>query len=86
MTQAKAIKIQEKTKLPADLSKPNAELDSYLATLKEAYTEEEKHMNRYRRMRSTRIQNALAKSNIAEAKDIDYAKSEILIRNILDIE
>jgi hypothetical protein len=37
-------------------------------------------------MRNTRLQNALTKSNIAEAKDIDYAKSEILIRNILDIE
>jgi hypothetical protein len=30
--------------------------------------------------------SALTKSNVAEAKDIYYAKSEILIRNILGIE
>lgn len=62
----KTIKLQERTKLPPDLSKPNADLDSYLATLREACTEEEKNMNRYRRMRSTRIQNALAKTNVVE--------------------
>jgi protein-arginine kinase activator protein McsA len=64
MTQAKAIKLQEKTKLPADLSKPNAELDSYLATLRQACTEEEEHMNRYRRMRNTR----LTKTNAVEVQ------------------
>jgi SMC interacting uncharacterized protein involved in chromosome segregation len=50
--------------LPPDLSKPSQELDNYLSTLKVDCTKEEKHINRYRRMRDTRLRNTLTKPNI----------------------
>jgi hypothetical protein len=66
--------VKEIPRFPRDLSKPSRELDEYLSTLKESCLSEEKPLSRYRRMWNTRLQNALTKSNIAEAKDIDYAK------------
>jgi len=74
--------VKEIQRLPPDLSKPSKELDSYLATLKEACTEEEKNMNRYKRMRSTRIQNALTKTNVIEVP-IDK-RSVVICNNSLE--
>jgi hypothetical protein len=74
--------VKEIPRLPPDLSKPSKELDSYLATLREACTEEENHMNRYRRMRNTRLQNALTKTNVVEVP-IDK-RSVVICNNTLE--
>ena len=60
----RAIRINERAVLPPDLSKPSQELDNYLSTLKVDCAKEEKHINRYRRMRDTRLRNTLSKPNI----------------------
>lgn len=58
--------VKETQRLPPDLSKPSRELDEYLSTLRESCLSEEKQISRYRRMRNTRIQNALTKPNVVE--------------------
>jgi hypothetical protein len=64
LTQERAIRINERAVLSPDLSKPSQELDNYLSTLKVDCAKEEKHINRYRRMRDTRLRNTLSKPNI----------------------
>jgi hypothetical protein len=66
LTNEKSIRVQERPVLPPDLSKPMLILDEYLSTLKESCLSEEKHISRCRRMRITRIQNALTKPNVVE--------------------
>jgi protein-arginine kinase activator protein McsA len=72
------MKLQERPILPPDLSKPSKELDSYLATLRQACTEEENHMIRYRRMRNTRLQNSLTKTNAVE---LPFDEKKVVVCN-----